>query len=384
MIKDIKLAVITVTFLLILIPFGIYNTLKPDKVYSDLENRRLIKKPFITLSGVWNGKYFNDFEEYVKDQFAFKDGITSSYVNFNFYALNRSKVNGYYLCKDGRLYEDKNINVEERVKYVKEKNEYIKKVAKEVTSMGKEFYTVYAPWSSDFSSDGLPLYAKTNMKKVLKVEEEINSISNDVNYINMRDIFNKEKGTKEEVANEFYFKTDHHWNINGAYKAYEYIVNESRKKFPSMEPPLRENEEFMVDKYYRFNGSYNRQLQFNIDTDEELKIYRPRKDLLKERITNYEEGEDPIAKDLIESNYSYSVFMGGDIARDVLKTYRAELPNVLIVGDSFTNALETILYTSFNQMHSIDLRDNNRNEIDIAHYANRQNIDIVVFVESGI
>ena len=53
---------------------------------------------------------------------------------------------------------------------------------------------------------------------------------------------------------------------------------------------------------------------------------------------------------------AYEIYMGGDIAETIIKTDRPELPNALIYGDSFTNAAETILYSSFNETRSLDLR----------------------------
>ena len=48
--------------------------------------------------------------------------------------------------------------------------------------------------------------------------------------------------------------------------------------------------------------------------------------------------------------------MGGDYGETVLETHRPELPKLLIFGDSFTNALETLLYASFDETRSMDLR----------------------------
>ena len=52
----------------------------------------------------------------------------------------------------------------------------------------------------------------------------------------------------------------------------------------------------------------------------------------------------------------YNIYMGGDIAETVLQTDRPELPDLLIFGDSFTNPLETLLYTGFNETRCLDLR----------------------------
>ena len=57
-----------------------------------------------------------------------------------------------------------------------------------------------------------------------------------------------------------------------------------------------------------------------------------------------------------EEAVTYEVYMGGDIGETILRTDRPELPSALIFGDSFTNALETMLYASFDETRSLDLR----------------------------
>ena len=50
------------------------------------------------------------------------------------------------------------------------------------------------------------------------------------------------------------------------------------------------------------------------------------------------------------------MYMRMDVSITKIETNRSELPTVLIYGDSFTNALECILYLSCDTMYSIDLR----------------------------
>ena len=69
--------------------------------------------------------------------------------------------------------------------------------------------------------------------------------------------------------------------------------------------------------------------------------------------------------------------MGGDNAETYIKTYRPELPKILIFGDSFTNPLETLIYTSFDEMMAIDLRHNKKS---IYEYINEFSPDVVLLV----
>ena len=53
---------------------------------------------------------------------------------------------------------------------------------------------------------------------------------------------------------------------------------------------------------------------------------------------------------------TYGLYMGGDIAETCIRTDRSSLPTALIFGDSFTNAVESLAYYSFDEMRSVDLR----------------------------
>ncbi|MEF9934774.1 MAG: DHHW family protein [Clostridium sp.] len=379
MIKYTKYAILTVLFLIVIFPLAIYDGFKADREYSEIENRGLRQMPKLGLDGVLSGEFFTEYEEYRKDQYIFKDDIVGSYLKLNFYVLNRDKINGFYLGDNGRLYEDEKLETDKLEEFVKKKNEFIISLNASLEGMGVKMYNMYAPISSDYNMNNLPEYAKYNMKRVFEFEKQIDSVSSKVDYINARELF------KDDLTGDkYYYKTDHHWNIDGAYKAYEYIVNKAKKDFQGIEDQLEPYNGLMVDTYYEFNGSYNRQLQFNVSNKEDFKVYRPSKDLITERITGEKIGQDIIDKSLIESPSTYSTFMGGDMPKDIVKTGRSNLPNVLVIGNSFTNSLETLLYANFNEMHSIDVRESNLERVDIPAYVKKHNINLVVYIHGGI
>ncbi|NLA87925.1 MAG: hypothetical protein GX847_11735, partial [Clostridiales bacterium] len=75
---------------------------------------------------------------------------------------------------------------------------------------------------------------------------------------------------------------------------------------------------------------------------------------------------------------SYTVYMHGDIGETVIETDRPELLSVLLVGDSYTNAVECLLYASFNEMRSLDLRWYNKKSL--ADYIADYQPDIVILL----
>ena len=67
-----------------------------------------------------------------------------------------------------------------------------------------------------------------------------------------------------------------------------------------------------------------------------------------------------------------------DKAETILRTGRPELPNLLIFGDSFTNPLETLFYTGFNETRSLDLRYYDRK--GILEYLEEYRPDVVICI----
>ena len=169
----------------------------------------------------------------------------------------------------------------------------------------------------------------------------------------MHDIYRRDK------QDDYYFKTDHHFTLRGAYRAYIEIINRiiEEEKHEIIEPPLKERDMEFVVLPNPILGSRNRKLSYVYRTDEKIEIDYPMKKIPYEKITNgypdpdfYHISEDSSVRP------DYGVFMGGDNGETIIRTHRKELPNLLIFGDSFTNALEPLLYYHFDETRILDLR----------------------------
>ena len=74
----------------------------------------------------------------------------------------------------------------------------------------------------------------------------------------------------------------------------------------------------------------------------------------------------------------YTVYMGGDIGETIIETSRPSLRKALIVGDSFTNPLETLLWMSFDETRSLDYR--HYSEKNLLDYIKEYQPDVVITV----
>ena len=70
--------------------------------------------------------------------------------------------------------------------------------------------------------------------------------------------------------------------------------------------------------------------------------------------------------------------MGGDVSVTEIVTNRPELPTVLIYGDSFTNAVESLIWYNFDTMYSLDFR--HYNKMTLEEFIAEKKPDIVVCI----
>ena len=75
-----------------------------------------------------------------------------------------------------------------------------------------------------------------------------------------------------------------------------------------------------------------------------------------ERLDNGAASDTPLIRIRGSGQSLYGDYMGGDIAETIVRTTRPALPRILIVGDSFTNALELLAVFDFDEMRSLDYR----------------------------
>ena len=129
-----------------------------------------------------------------------------------------------------------------------------------------------------------------------------------------------------------------------------------------------------------FLGSRNRKLFGLFQSDDRLYTYTLADPVPFERYDNGNPVEATVFAADRQNMYNY--YMGGDVAETVIHTNRPELPDVLVVGDSFTNALETILYTSFDEMRSLDFR--HYTEKSIYDYLEEYQPDVILYVRDDL
>lgn len=164
-----------------------------------------------------------------------------------------------------------------------------------------------------------------------------------------------------EQHKEFFFRTDHHWNIRGAWHAYEIIFDMLSKTNPGISPK-RELFEFVKLNDVAFCGSYALRTQYPC-VPEQFEYART-------NIPNYQtwvNGEKRIygsAQKYFDGNFDsenytnhYAEFYGYTTALVEYQFENTGNRNLLIIGGSYTRAMQMYVASHYKTTYVIDLRE---------------------------
>lgn len=195
--------------------------------------------------------------------------------------------------------------------------------------------------------------------------------------INSDKIYKYEINSFEEFKDKFY-KTDHHWNYKGSYLAYTQLV-----KILTNDEPLKYKDKVCLNN--NFSGS---KANFSGATHfykEEFCAYEfkfPNYDIyINGEKSDYGNQEYHINNP--KKDVSYGSFYGYDDGEIIFDNHDNSKENILIVGESYDNAILKLLASHFNKTYSIDLRNyerENNKKFNYLEYLNDNNIDKVLLI----
>lgn len=349
---------LSILFIIIIFFIPILTKIHPHTDISSFENRTLATPPIFNRETLSSGEYFDNWEEYLSDHIVGRNRWLKLYTYLNMNILRKNKINDIVISKDGTLlpfYAHNRIYDPETHKAnIKKMANNIEELSSYVDEYGGKFCFIGIPEQSSYYRERYPDYFYNNYEFLCNSEKTMFLLLREKNI----DFINMDEEFKKENRDDFYLKTDHHYSFRGAFKTYEKIINKIKNDFGlDIQGALDENEMDIITIENPILGSRNRQLYYLYPTSEKMEIAYHKEKIDYEKIDNgvkspefYHIEESP------DERPSYGVFMGGDLAETVIKTNRSNLPNALIFGDSFTNAVEPLLYYHFNETRILDLR----------------------------
>lgn len=353
-IKD-KLLVVTVC--LFVLSLSLYAMLKRSDEYSYSERRYLNQFPDLNISEILNGDYMENFENYIQDQFPFRDKFRTLKANCAYYVFNKLENNDIYI-KDGYLSKMEYPYNDYMGSYM---CDLINKIKDTYMSEDNRIYYSIVPDKNYYLSDNSLLLSMDYHS----LEKTMNSKLDNMQYISLFD--------KLDI-NDYYY-TDTHWKQENLEGIADYILESMGNK------PIYDYTKMLGTD--EFAGVYLGQSALDVSKESLYYLYN---DNMKDYIVkSYSNGEKEISlytEDKLSSKDAYEFYLNGSEALLTIENKNSTSDKELIVfRDSFSSSLAPLLCESYKKVTLVDLRY--MNSSTISSYIEFNNQD-VLFIYSTL
>ena len=315
----------------------------------------------------------NRLENEVTNSFPFYNSLNGLYQNFNYYMnsffykeiplkTNSDSEYIFYDKKNDFYYLENQYSKEELDKRLDTQVKMFNKLANLDIDMYLYFPTRYE--LTKLKDNNLSSYVDSFKDK----------LSSKIKVANM-DI------TSLEQYKNYFYKTDHHWNMNGALAGYYDImsilgktpvdnlevVNKTERKFyGSMAKSV------LNDKTYDYILDVDRTLDYDVlvNGKSASEVFKPRQIRLD--------------RDYLYYDYYVQYFNGqyGEICYDY---HKDKEENLLILSDSYAWQIDYLIAASFNKTYVVNLRYDKwkKEDLNLEEYMKERNIKKVLFLYEG-
>lgn len=333
------------------------NIFVSPKEFSDLENRVLTTQIKWDKEMLQSGVLAERVEDFVQDQFPLRNFFVNIKSDVSV-LLGKKENNGVYLGKDGFLFGQQS-----------PQSDIFRDNLNAVETLSKwtdhKIIIFAVPLSGAIYKDKLPLAMewKEQIDTLKTFQEAVEGLGE---YI---DVSLELENHKNEPI---YFKTDHHWTPYGAYLAYRVLMDRLQVSPIALEYFTENTEE-------NFFGTYYSKFRGNFVSSEPFAYYRNPKEKLKVNYVGMEDKKDTlIFEEYLLERDKYKIFLGGNdplvtIENDDAKNNK----KVLVLKDSYANAMTPFLSETFKEVHLLDVRFYN---LSLKEYMEKENFDEVILL----
>lgn len=319
------------SFFILITVITFIDIFEKTKKFSELENRMLKTNISFKKEKFLNGNFSKEYEKYIEDQIIFRDEFISlkSLTEKIFFKIENNDI---LLGRDDFLF-DKYFKLDDY-----RKNYNIKSLINFKQNYAGNVSLMIIPNSYEIYNDKLIGFPK-NINQKFEIEKIYSNFKN-INCLNILEEFQNHK-------NEYiYYKTDHHWTIDGAYIAYEKYIK-SRNLLPI---DIRKNRieipNFLGSFYSKAKPIFNKG---------DVLSYIPIEGLSMHIGDNTFESIYDIS--ILNKRDKYSIYLNGNNPLTIIKNHNLKNnKKILIIKDSFANSFIPYLTSNYEEIHVIDFR----------------------------
>lgn len=333
-----KQKALIIVFIMYLSFFLFGSILKADEQFSEMENRYLAKKPAFTIKNLIEGKFTKGIEDYCSDHLIMKDNFVKI-KNESEEILHKIRYNGVYITKDGRYIQEFLENtkrIEDNITFI---NNFAEMFGEQVT-----IQFLLAPTAAGVYQEALP--------KAALFDDQAETAERVAQLLNKRiEFINPFPALAENKTEAIYFKTDHHWTMQGAFLAYQELDKANQKK-SLKDYNVKKAEEL-------FLGSlYSKAPKYFIQGDEFIYYEKEQNKFSGFYETDAKREDSIFDYDKLNVKDKYTFFLGGNHAliKIVNEAENTAQDKILVIKDSYANSLIPFLAEDYEEVHLIDLR----------------------------
>lgn len=364
-------------FLLCFLFLGLGKALFFPKETNFYENRTANQPPRFTAAAWVQGGFQDELEAALTDQIPLAQKlefgyhqVTNSFLKNCLLHLSAIYPNRYFAYHDLMIFGGDRI-VYPTV-YLDQKQELLDKKIKGLNELFARF-------------PALPFYVYY-IEKDTDLNLESGYLSGISDYVlNGLNLPDEQKGcftvrSFHDFQNWFY-RTDHHWNCDGSYRGYIQVMNLLGKT--DVLSPLGDAERIVGG----MSGAKARVSGGSALFTEDLYAYRypfPEMEITIDGMPVDDYGmQTAVFTSKDDGTIGYSNFYGGDDGEIVFHTNQSGAGNLLVLGESFDNAILKLIASGYENTYSVDLR-NYEHEMgapfDFDHYIAENQIDQVLLI----
>lgn len=383
--KKVNQLLLIIAFAAIIFSVGIISIWNPDRESSDFENRTLAQMPEITKDTLLSGQFMRDFEAYFADQLYGRDEIIEAYTRQEF-ILGKAIVNNIVVAGDDWLFnqpltEDLYGEIDESLANLEELMEPFK-------GTDVEFFFGAVPNKLNMLGELYPHFIETE-QTLEQRKYFMDRLPEGMEGIDLYRYY-KESYSLEELKS-MYFKTDHHWNIQGAFIGYQKIIealSEQSSQFTG-KPIDQKSVELVCRDNAVVLGSHNRQLYgLSNSADDQACYYEPFFDaehvsVQARSLWNFDTIFTDIGQiygtGMKKDEVHYSDIFTWDLPEIIFENQNSDNDlHLLILKDSYGNPIQPFFSQHFEKTSILDIR--HYQAMPIADYIEENNVDIVLFL----
>ena len=316
---------------------GILLFALPQRTYSENENRYLTTFQPPAVSSFLDTSMQQNLTDGASDQFAGRD-IWMKFATALQRAVGFQDIGGVYFGKDGYYFERVLDSHLSESRYANN----LRSIEQFACSYQTDVCFLPVPSKGYVLADLLP--ANAVLYQADKLYTQAGQILQQAGLSDLRPLFRP-----EQQAGQLFFKTDHHWTMDGAYQAYtawSKIHNRTAAPLAQFAP------ECASDAF--FGTLYSKAPDFRAQPDH---FNLPSK-VPEAAVTIDGKSHDTIYDlDKLDTKDKYAVYFGGNFGRiDIHMKNSQNQRTLLLIKDSFANSLVPFLMADYAQISMIDFR----------------------------